>query len=145
MKKTGQVSRSIHRKADRTNARQVPSYIRSMGSALDADQKEYLQRKLARMLAKFGPAVERTSVRLEDVNGPRGGIDKRCQVKVVLKGLQSVYVDERHRSVQAAMDRALTRADRAVRQALQRHRTRPLKRSSQAHAFTETKENRQYF
>ena len=27
--------------------------------------------------------------------GRRGGIDKRCQVKVVLRGLPSVYVDER--------------------------------------------------
>jgi ribosome hibernation promoting factor len=127
MKTNGKVSRSARRKVDRTIATQIPSYIRSMGSASDADHKEYLRRKLARMLAKFGSAVERTSVRLEDVNGPRGGIDKRCQVKVVLRGLPSVYVDERHRSVQAAMDHALARADRAVRQALQRRRTRPLK------------------
>jgi len=145
MKTTGQVSRSTRRKVGRTAATEAPSYIRSMGSALDADHKEYLQRKLARVLAKFGSAVERTSVRLEDVNGPRGGIDKRCQVKVVLKGLQSVYVDERHRSVRAAMDRALSRADHAVRQALQRHRTRPLKHRSHAHAFTETKGSRRYF
>jgi hypothetical protein len=89
MKTTPPVSRSARHKVGRTVATQIPSYIRSMGSVLDADHKEYLQRKLARMLAKFGPAVERTSVRLEDVNGPRGGIDKRCQVKVVLKGLHS--------------------------------------------------------
>jgi putative sigma-54 modulation protein len=145
MKTTGQVSRSTRRKAVRAAATQAPSYIRSMGSALDADHEEYLRRKLARMLAKFGPAVERTSVRLQDVNGPRGGIDKRCQVKVVLGGLPSVYVDERHRSVRAAMDRALARAEHAVRQALQRQRTRPRKRRSRAHAFTETKVNGQYF
>jgi putative sigma-54 modulation protein len=115
--------RSAPHKGGTTVATQIPSYIRSMGSVLDADHKEYLQRKLARLLARFGSAVERTSVRLEDVNGPRGGIDKRCQVKVVLRGLHSVYVDERHRSVRAAMDRALARADHAVRQALQRRRT----------------------
>jgi hypothetical protein len=145
MKTTGQVARSTRRKVRRTVATQTPSYIRSMGSALDADHKEYLRRKLDRMLAKFGSAVERTSVRLEDTNGPRGGVDKRCQVKVVLRGLQSVYVDERHRSVEAAIDRALARADHAVRQALQRRRMRPLKRHHHTHAFTETKGNRQYF
>jgi len=145
MKTKGKVLRSAHRKVGRTVAAQIPSYIRSMGSAFDADHKEYLHRKLARMLAKFGSAVERTSVRLEDVNGPRGGIDKRCQVKVVLRGLPSVYVDERHRSVQAAMDHALARADHTVRQALQRRRTRPLKRREDAHAFTLSKGNRQYF
>ena len=91
-----------------------------MGSALDEVHRDYLRRKLHRVLEKFGSAIERTSVRLEDVNGPRGGIDKRCQVKIVVRGLPSVYVDERDSSVQAAMDRARGRANRAVRQALQR-------------------------
>jgi len=120
MPTTGQVARSIGLKMGRTVARQTPTYIRSMGSALDEVHREYLRRKLQRMVEKFGSAIERTSVRLEDVNGPRGGIDKRCQVKIVLRGLHSVYVDERDSSVQAAMDRALGRANRAVRQALQR-------------------------
>jgi len=91
-----------------------------MGSALDEVHRDYLRRKLHRILEKFGSAIERTSVRLEDVNGPRGGIDKRCQVKIVVRGLPTVYVDERDSSVQAAMDRALGRANHAVRQALQR-------------------------
>ena len=120
MTTTAQVARSTRQKAGRTVASQAPAYIRSMGSALDEVHREYLRRKLQRMVEKFGSAIERTSVRLEDVNGPRGGIDKRCQVKIVLRGLPSVYVDERDSSVQAAMDRALARVNRAVRQALQR-------------------------
>lgn len=119
MTTTGQVARSTRQKVGRTVARQTPAYIRSMGSALDEVHREYLRRKLQRMVEKFGSAIERTSVRLEDVNGPRGGIDKRCQVKIVLRGLPSVYVDERDSSVQAAMDRALAKANRAVREALQ--------------------------
>ena len=135
MTTTAGVSWSTGRKVDRAVATQPPAYIRSMGSALDKDHKEYLQRKLQRMSEKFAPEIERTSVRLQDVNGPRGGIDKRCQVKVVLRGLPSVYVDERHRSVQAAMDGALARADHAVRQALQRRRTRPLKLRNRTDSF----------
>ena len=120
MPMTGQVARPTRPQAGRTVAGRTPTFIRSMGSALDETHRDYLRRKLHRLLEKFGSAVERVSVRLEDVNGPRGGIDKRCQVKIVLKGLPSVYVDERDSSVQAAMDRALGRANRAVRQALQR-------------------------
>ncbi|BAU48353.1 30S ribosomal subunit interface binding protein [Sulfurifustis variabilis] len=98
-----------------------------MGSLLDAADKDYLRRKLGRKLGKFAPSIERTSVRVEDVNGPRGGIDKRCMIKVVLSGLPNVVVEERRHSLQAAMDRALGRVERAVRQAMQRRRTKPLK------------------
>src|SRR6185436_11093475 len=106
MPMTGHVARSSRRRVGGTAARQTPTYIRSMGSALDEVHRDYLRRKLHRMVEKFGSAIERTSVRLEDVNGPRGGVDKRCQVKIVLRGLPSVYVDERDSSVQAAMDRS---------------------------------------
>jgi hypothetical protein len=60
------------------------------------------------------------------VNGPRGGVDKRCRIKVVLTGLRSVVVEECHHALQAALDGALARAERAVRQTEQR-RGKPLR------------------
>lgn len=127
MRMTGHKARSRPRKVARRSPKQVATYIRSMGSALDEAHREYLRRKLNRVLEKFAAAIERTSVRLEDVNGPRGGIDKRCQVKIIVRGLPTVYVDERDSSVQAAIDRALARASHAVRQSLQRRLTRRIR------------------
>jgi ribosome-associated translation inhibitor RaiA len=98
---------------------------------LDEGDADYLRRKLSRKLTKFETAIERTSVRFDDANGPRGGRDKRCRIKVVLNGLPSVYIEEQHESVQAAMDRALARIEYAVRQAVERRRMRPLKRRRQ--------------
>lgn len=121
------VARPAKRTAGRTSATLTPAHIRSAGSLLDAADKGYLRRKLGRKLGKFASSIERTSVRVEDMNGPRGGVDKRCQIKVVLNGLPSVVVEERHHSLQAAMDRALTRVERAVRQAAQRRRMNPRK------------------
>lgn len=120
-----QVSRPSKRQAGRTSAPQTPAYIRAVGSLIDDADREYLRRKLGRKLGKFAPAIERTSVRIEDVNGPRGGIDKSCRIKAVLSGLPSVVVEERHHSLQAAMDGALRRIERAVRQRVQRRRARP--------------------
>ena len=119
------------RRARVLNDGQTPLYIRSAASLLDEGDADYLRRKLSRKLAKFESAIERTSVRLDDVNGPRGGRDKRCRIKVVLNRQPSVYVEERHESVQAAMDRALARIEYAVRQAVERRRMRPLKRRRQ--------------
>lgn len=120
------VARSVKRTAGRTAAALTPAHVRSAGSVLDAADKDYVRRKLGRRLGKFAPAIERTSVRVEDVNGPRGGIDKRCMIKVVLSGLPSVVVEERHHSLQAAMDRALARTERAVRRTVQRRRMKSL-------------------
>jgi predicted transcriptional regulator/ribosome-associated translation inhibitor RaiA len=114
------VARTDKRTAGRTMAAETPAHIRSMGSVLDAADKAYLRRKLGRKLGKFASSIERTSVRVEDVNGPRGGIDKRCRIKVVMAGLPSVVVEERHHSLQAALDGAIARTERAVRQTTRR-------------------------
>ena len=121
------VPRQQKRKAGRTTAAQTPAHIRSMGGLLDADDRDYLRRKLGMKLGKYASSIERTSVRVEDVNGPRGGIDKRCRIKAVLTGLPSVVVEHRHHSLQVAIDRALDRIERAVRSATQRRRMKPLK------------------
>lgn len=121
------VARAAKRKAGRTGAAQTPAYVLSVGSVLDAADKDYLRRKLGRKLGKFAPFIERTSARVEDVNGPRGGVDKRCRIKIVLSGLPSIVVEERHHSLQAALDGALARAERAVRKTTERRSTKPLK------------------
>ena len=122
------------RRARVLNDGQTPLYIRSAAFMLDEGDVNYLRHKLSRKLAKFETAIERTSVRVDDVNGPRGGRDKRCRIKVVLNGLPSVYVEEQHESLQAAIDRALARIEHAVRQVVQRRRTRPVKRGRQERA-----------
>ena len=118
------VPRPVKRTAGRTAAADTPAYIRAVGVRLGAADKDYLRRKLGRKLGKFARRIERASVRIEDVNGPRGGVDKRCGIKVVMSGLPSVVVEHRHESLQAAMDGALARVERAVRQAADSRRTK---------------------
>jgi ribosome-associated translation inhibitor RaiA len=102
----------------------MPIHIRAAGTALDPGDRQYLRRKLGMKLGKFGKYIERVSVRAKDVNGPRGGKDKVCRIKVVLSGLPSVVVEQQHASLQAAMDRALAATERAVRRSVQRRRVR---------------------
>jgi hypothetical protein len=75
------VARPLKRTLGRTAATETPAYIFSAGALLDDADKQYLRRKLGRKLGKFASSIERASVRVEDVNGPRGGIDKRCRIR----------------------------------------------------------------
>ena len=109
---------------DRRAASDTPAHIRAMGAPIQAADRAYLRRKLGTKLGKFARAIERVSVRITAVNGPRGGVDKVCRIKVVLSGLPSVVVEQQHASLQAAMDRALQRTESAVRRSMQRRRTR---------------------
>jgi CBS domain-containing protein/ribosome-associated translation inhibitor RaiA len=121
--------RATKRAAGRTEAPLVPANIRAMGVDVDADTRAYIRRKLGMKLGKFALSIERVSVRVRDVYGPRGGVDHQCQIKVVLSGLPSVVVDVHQESMQAAIDEAIAAAARGVRRSIQRRRTKPLERA----------------
>lgn len=124
---TAQLPRASKREAGRTEAPLVPVNIRAMGVEIDDDTRAYIRRKLGTKLGRFAMSIERVTARLRDVNGPRGGVDHQCQVKVVLSGLPSVVVESEDGSLQAAIDEAMTAAARGVRKSLQRRRTKPIK------------------
>ena len=120
----GRIARPAKLRLNRHAASDTPAHIRAVNAPIHAEDRAYLRRKLGMKLGKFARAIERVSVRIEDVNGPRGGVDKLCRIKVVLSGLPSVVIEQQHESLQAAMDGALRRTETAVRRSVRRRRTR---------------------
>jgi len=118
------VARPAKAKRNRYDPAQIPASIRTAGAELDAEDRAYVRRKLGMKLGKFARTVERVTVRVRDVNGPRGGVDKACAIKVVLTGLPSVVVEQKHASLQAALDAALRRTEVAVRRSVERRTTK---------------------
>ena len=115
------------RASGRADASMITAHIRARGVDVGADERAYIRRKLGMKFGKFASSVERVSVRIEDMNGPRGGVDQVCRIKVVLSGLPSVVVEQRDATLVAAIDGALSGAERAVRRSLQRRRMKPIK------------------
>jgi hypothetical protein len=116
----------------RNRARQAvvpvtPANIRVDGVALDDDDRAQIRRTTRTRFGRYGRAVERVTVRIRDVNGPRGGVDIECRIKVVLSGLPSVVVERRTASFESSFTTALTAAARSVSQALSRRRMRPIR------------------
>ncbi len=66
--------------------------------------------------------VSRLVVHLGDVNGPRGGVDKRCGLELRLKGAQPLIVDDVQTDLYIAIDRAFERIGRSLHRRLARRR-----------------------
>jgi hypothetical protein len=105
----------------------IPAFIRVDGLTIDDDAREHIRRKLNANFARHARSVQRVSVRLRDINGPRGGLDIQCRIKVVLSGLPSVVVELQAEVYRVAFSGALAAAERAVRRALQRRRLSPIR------------------
>lgn len=106
----------------------IPAHIRAAEQDLGTEDRAYIRRKLGRTLGKFAAEIVRVSVRTEDLNGPRGGVDRVCRIKVVLYGLPSIVFEKRDAALNAAVDGALAGVERAVRRTLLRRRMRPRRR-----------------
>ncbi len=70
-----------------------------------------------RRLANFVPHAK---VQFTDVNGPRGGVDKRCQVELKTDTARTVVIASLARDWRTALDRSLSRATRVLTRNLQR-------------------------
>ena len=121
------IPRPVKRESGRTDPLRTPAHVRLIGVDLDDDEQAYVRRKLGMKLGKFATSIERISVRVTDMNGPRGGVDQLCNVKVVLSGLPSVVIQRRHVALHAAIDDALRATERAVRRSVGRRRMTPLR------------------
>ena len=88
--------------------------IRTYG-VISPDAAHVAQQRLLFALSRFASRVRSLTVRLSDVNGPRGGRDKRCAVAVQLAGSKRlIVVEDLEVELQAAIARAADRAARAV-------------------------------
>jgi len=85
--------------------------------------RNYVERRLRFALTWADNHVQRIVVRLSDVNGPRGGDDKRCHLLVVLAGLPDVVVKDTEADLYFAIDRAADRAGRSVMRRIDRKHT----------------------
>lgn len=71
-------------------------------------------------LRRLSGLVPRAKVLFTDVNGPRGGVDKRCQVEIKTDNAGTVVIASQERDWRTALDRSLGRATRALKRSLSR-------------------------
>lgn len=91
----------------------------SGGKRSDFGSQDY-EAILATALARFAHRLKRVSVYVEDVNGPRGGVDKQCRCVLHLRRLPPLVIQDQGERVTSLMYRVANRAAHAVSKQVER-------------------------
>jgi hypothetical protein len=98
-------------------------------SADGKPMRDWSVERVSFALRRLRLAVPYAKVRLADANGPRGGVDKSCQIEIQTVRAGTVVVTSRAPDWRTALDMSLSRAIAALRRALQRDRKAPRTRN----------------
>jgi ribosome-associated translation inhibitor RaiA len=85
--------------------------------------RDSVTNRLRRMLSLFSRRIARVDVAITDENGPRGGVDKHCRIRVCMPGVAPFVATATDANSWAAVNRAATRARRKVMTQLKRRRS----------------------
>jgi ribosome-associated translation inhibitor RaiA len=96
--------------------------IQTQGFDLTAAIEARVEQQVNRALGRFGDDVLAVDVYLSDVNGPRGGSDKKALMRASLRGLPPISVSTEHRDLYVAISRNAKRMRRALGRALRKSR-----------------------
>ncbi len=94
--------------------------VRGVNYQLDDGLKAHIERQLKNALGRFAARIQRLSLRMTDVNGPRGGVDKSCSIAVELIPRGQVLVKGAGDNPFALIADAAKRVRSAVRRELKR-------------------------
>lgn len=90
---------------------------------VDGQLDTHVRERMQFAIGQHEEQIDRVKVTLQDVNGPKGGRDKRCQVQVRLRPRGDVVVEELGDDLYAAASHAADRIKVAVARELERRRT----------------------
>ncbi|MCY1021784.1 HPF/RaiA family ribosome-associated protein [Pyxidicoccus sp. MSG2] len=94
--------------------------IRARHIPLTETLRTHCERRVRFALDRLADRVKEVVLRLEDTNGPRGGVDKTCKVTLRLEHGKELTLESKGTTLVAAVDQALDRAGNAVSKAVGR-------------------------
>ena len=100
--------------------------VKGLGFTLTDTLREHTLRRVSTAFDRIADRMGRITVRVGDMNGPRGGCDKYCRVLVRIPGLEDVYVEDTCEDLYEAIGRAVERAAWAAKRRVRlinRHRS----------------------
>lgn len=101
--------------------------IQAQNFLLTHTLRSHIQRRMDFALSTRYEHIQRILVHLSDINGPRGGADKCCQIRVILPRIPPVVIKDTESDLYEAINRAADRASRTVARKLARERDKSMR------------------
>ena len=83
--------------------------VNKRGVELTPDEEDLIRKRVSFALDRFAPKISVIAVRLTDLNGPRGGTDKQCQITAELREGGHVRASDCDSNTAGAVRRACRR------------------------------------
>ena len=96
--------------------------IQAQGFKLTRSLESYTREQITKAVGNCSEKIERVVVRLKDINGPRGGIDKHCSVEIKLSNQPVTVVKKTSADMYTTVHRTASRAARTALRQLKRRR-----------------------
>ena len=94
--------------------------IRGTNIPVSPEVRDLIERRLHFALSRFSRRIRYVTARVSDINGPKGGVDKRCRIVVNLSPSGSIVVEDTHAELSQAITRAADRLGHFVGRHLDR-------------------------
>lgn len=94
--------------------------LKSLGFGAGELFRQHVTRRLQAALSHWADHLGRVVVRLADINGPRGGLDKTCSIHLEVQRGEPLKVSAISSDYYSAVDLAVRRAGRAASQRFDR-------------------------
>ena len=88
--------------------------IQSKGFSVTEGLRNFVETNMRFVLTRYAGSLDHAQVTLLDINGPRGGEDKRCRVKVKMHGMAPIVIQETDSDMYEAIRSCCNRLKRTV-------------------------------
>lgn len=85
-------------------------------------QRVLIEQRVRQVTQRMAGLLRRATVRLRDLNGPKGGVEQQCQIQLSTDRGGLLVVSHRSAHWRSSLDMALSRASLALRRQLDLNR-----------------------
>lgn len=106
--------------------------IRGLHVEITESLHSYAHRSLGFALDRFAERISNVRLKVGDLNGSRGGVDKRCQLAISMAHSSPIILESRASTIQGAIDRIAAKVCSLVeRHLIRRHEQRRCRQDTQ--------------